>query len=518
MSPARDRIARAAALLLVLQLAAQGLGLVKQVLMAALFGTTEATDAYFVAMTVAGLLLIWLLLPARQIVIPLFRGDLARAGEAEAWHGASVLLNGLAVVFVGVAAVGALVAPSLVGIVAPGFDGSTRDLAASLTRIAMASVVFAGIAGILAQLYFSYERFFVPGAMGAANNLVTVLGLLALASVLGVRALAVAAVLGAAVELCLQLPLLWRKRKLYVFRLDLGHPRMREMGWLSAPLLLSKGGTDLARVLDRMFASWLSAGSLSALAFAQRLVAIPNELVVSALQQSTFPHFARLAAERNFPALSRQLFGYVRVVFFVTVPVTVVVAATAELIVGAVYQRGAFGAEASAVTSQALAFYALGFPFHALARILNRTYLSLRDTRTPAGLALVRVAVKIVLTAVLIRPLAHVGVALADSVAEAARCALLLAALPSAVKGRELAAALRAFAQTVGASVLMGVGIHLVRLRLDGLLVPTLEVAALAVLSAGLYAALAVPLQGPEARSVLAAVAALSRPASGERR
>ncbi|MGH7960704.1 MAG: lipid II flippase MurJ, partial [Candidatus Binatia bacterium] len=340
MRSVRDSVARASILLIVLQLATQGVGFLKQILVASQFGTSATMDAYVVATTVIGLILLWVTLPTKQLVIPVFRHNLARQGEPAAWEQVSILLNNLVPLLIGVVVAGALLAPYLVGLLAPGFDEETDTVATALTRITVVSIVFLGIGRVLSQILFSYGRFFLPGSAELINNLVVIIALLVLGRAYGIYGLAVATVLGAACECAGQLPILWDKWNLYQRKLNFHHPAMHEMRKLGLPLLLSNSGVELARITDRIFASLLSAGSLSALAFGHRLTNVLLELLVVPLQQSTFPHFTKLSAEENFHTFSRQHAHYLRMMFFLTLPIATGLLVIADPLVRVLYQRG----------------------------------------------------------------------------------------------------------------------------------------------------------------------------------
>ena len=507
MDTTRGRIVKAAAVLIVLELLGQASGLVKQVLIAAWFGTSQTMDAYLIALTLVGLVRVWLSLPIDQTLIPMFRYDLSRRGEQVGWGTVSVLLNNLGVVLVLAAAIGWLLSPYLVSVVAPGLATETRMLAGSLARIAMASLVFGGLARVLSQILFTYERFVVAGAAKMVDNLVIIAGLCLLGGTRGIYALAIAVVLGKAAECLLQLPTLWDKlRRFYSFRVDLRHPGMIEMGALSVPLLVAAGGTELERVTDRIFASLLPVGSLAALAFAHRLISLPADLLIDPLQKSTFPHFARLSAEQDFTSLSRHLGRYVRAVLFLVCPIAVGMVITADVMVRAVYQRGAFNEESVLLTSQALALYALGFPAACVARVLNRTFFGLKDTRTPTKVALGRIGLKIGLSAVLIRALSHRGLALAESLSQIVRVFFLFYLLPKEVKRREAWPIIRSVGRTMAVSGLMAVGVYGIGQRIDGWLRPPVEFGGLLFVGVAIYAATSLLfVRGDEAQELLKA-------------
>lgn len=505
MKSIRDKIIRATALLIGLQFLTYLAGLLKQVLIAAQFGASETMDAYLVAITLVGLIQLWFAIPVKQTLVPLFRYDLAAHGEKGAWTNASILFNNLAFLLIIVALLGGVLAPYLVGLIAPGFETDLRALAASLVQVAVISIVFAVLGKVLSQLFFSHEKFFLPGTMNLVNNLVVILGFLVLSRMYGIYGLAIAVVFGAMGGFISQLPILWKKRKLYSGTINLRHPGTREMGKLSFPLFLSNSGVELARITDRIFASLLPAGSLSALAFAHHLLDAPLKLILKPLQQSTFPHFAKLSAEGNFQTLSSQYARYLRVMFFLTLPLAIGIMVTAEPIVRVLYQRGAFDETAVRLTSQALLFYILGLPALAMSRILNKAFYSLKDTWTPAKATFFAISVKILLSWVLIQPFAHVGLALAESLALIARTIFLFFLLPSRLKGQEMWGTIQSFARTVIACVVMGVGLSLVKGRMAELFSVPFEICALALLGVMIYGVMTIFFHREEAQTLLGA-------------
>jgi putative peptidoglycan lipid II flippase len=506
MKSVREKIVKAAGLLLVLQVVGQATALLKQVVIAAQFGTSDATDSYLVATTVAGLILLWVGLPIRQTVVPMFRHDLAKRGESAAWTNVGVLFNNLLIGLIAIVVVVAVIAPYLMALLAPGFSDETQDMATSLTRITVAGVIFAGGASLLSQIFFSYERFFVPGIATTVQNLIVLVMLLTLGAMYGIYGLAAAGVLGAICVFGLHLPILWEKRKLYSMEVNLRHPQMAEMGKLGVPLLISTGGNELGRITDRIFASLLTAGSLSALAFAHRPITALIEFLVQPFHTATLPHFAKLTASGEFPTLSRQLFHYVRVIAFVTFPIAIGLMLMTEDVMRLLYQRGAFDESSVRMTSQALLFYAAGIPAQAIMRIFRTAFFNLKDTWTPTKIAFVRLAVKIALSWVLVRQFAHIGIAMAESVSVIVNALLLFRYLPKELKGEEGWRTGAALVQTLAVCLVMAAAVYLTRVELNGIINGPLELMSLVLLGGLVYGAGALVLQMEAGQSVLQVV------------
>jgi len=483
----KNVLVRGVAIVAVLQVVEQLTGLLSQTLLAAWFGASAMTDAYLVGLTVVSLVTLWISHPIARVIVPMFRYDLTREGEHVAWENASVLLNNLTLLFLAVVAVGWIAAPALVGLVGMGFDAETAAVATSVTRILLFGVVFTGAGLFLTQILLTQYRYVLPGSTGIVTNLIAAGGLVLLGSRFGILGVAVAIVAGNVAQLLMQLPVVWRNRHSYRWRIDFRHPGMKELRELSIPVFITAGSVEIDRITDRLFASLLSAGSLSALAFARLLARFPEKMLLHPFQKVTFPHFTTLVAEDDFRALSRQLFQYVRLLIYITIPAAVGMILLDDLIVRTVFKRGAFDDHAVRLTAQALALYAIGIPAAFVGRALTNTFISLKDTRTPMRLSIQRIVVKIVLSAALLPGLGHAGIALAESLSHVVRTALLFVYLPERVRGDELRGTLASFARTVGAATLMGGAVWFLRDASEGRIADVLQLSCLIPLGVGVY-------------------------------
>jgi putative peptidoglycan lipid II flippase len=509
MKSMRDTIFKGAAILMAMNFIAHVTAFVKQMMVASWFGTSETMDAYLIAAAVIGLIQLLVSRPIRQCLIPMFRHDLAQHGEKTAWFNVSILFNNTAVILLLLVLVAWWLAPYLVALIAPGFDPENRSLASSLAQITVGSVVFVGMGSILSQLLLSYRKFLLPGSVDTVNSIVVILVFLALGSTYGIYGLAVGVVIGSMTQFVLQLPILWQKRKLYRAKIDLSHPGMKEMGQLALPALFSTSGKQLSRITDRIFASMLPAGSLSALGFASGLMAVMKEFLIEAPDQAIFPHLTKLSAEKKFAAVSRQLFNYVRIVFFITLPIGIGAMVLAEPIISLVFQRGAFDETSVRITSQALMFYAIGLPAAAITAILSRTFFGLKDTWTPTKVAFIRHGTRIALSWLLIGWLGHRGIALADSVSLILSTLCLFLYLPEEIKGQEGWATLRSFGQTVAASVLMLVVVYAVKARVIEFASASVGLLSLVFLGIAIYAAITLLMRRKDMQVLFDGLAAL---------
>src|SRR5579884_1933979 len=184
----------------------------------------------------------------------------------------------------------------------------------------------------------------------------------------------------------------------------------------------------------------MAAGTISSLAFAWSLVVLPLALIGQAISTAVFPHLADQAADDDHHGLQRTLSQAIRWIIFLTIPATAGLAILRIPVVSLVLQHGAFGPNATRITSEALLFYSLGLAAQALIEILSRGFYALRDTRTPVAFAVLSMLLNLVLSLLLRGPLGYRGLALALSLAVTVEATLLFVVLRRRLRGLEEAA------------------------------------------------------------------------------
>jgi putative peptidoglycan lipid II flippase len=184
-----------------------------------------------------------------------------------------------------------------------------------------------------------------------------------------------------------------------------------------APAAFGLAAVQVTVLVNTLLASLLPAGSVSFLYYADRVMEFPLGVFGIALATAALPSMAAQAARADHRALSDTLNFSLRLSAFIAVPAAVGLVALAGPIVGLLFQRGQFGAEAAAATSLALIAYAVGLPAFSASRIAAQTFYALGDTRTPVWLGFAAVAANVALALALMWPLGHAGLALASSLA-----------------------------------------------------------------------------------------------------
>ena len=322
-------------------------------------------------------------------------------------------------------------APQLVRLIAPGYADVPDKFAltVTLTRIVFPYILLISLATMLMGQLNSLGHFAVPAAAPAALNI----GIILMALWVGPRlerpalALAMGVILGGLAQLLMQLPPLIKRKALPRLIWAPGLKPVRTMGRRVVPVILGAAAYQINLLVNTLLASYLPEGSVSYLYYADRLVQFPLGVFAVAMGTAILPSLSRQAAQGDFEGLAASTSHGFRLSLFINLPSAVGLALLAQPLVELIYQRGAFDAWVSLHTIEALYAYALGLPAAALVTVVVRFFNALGDTKTPAYVGGISVAANIVLSLVLMGPLAHSGLALASSLAVAINLVLLLA-------------------------------------------------------------------------------------------
>ena len=271
------------------------LGLVREMLTAALFGATRQLDAFFVAYTLANL--------SRQLLaegalsasfVPVFSRTLASDGRDSAKRLADEALTILIFGCSAVVAAGIILSPFLVNIMAPGFAPEERAVAVTLTRMMFPFLMLVSVGALAMGVLNSLGSFFIPAIAPALSNLAYIIFLLATKSHLSVWNLAFAVLTGGAFHMLLQV--YWCSRLKFTLRPrrpSLGDPQLRSMMALFLPYAAGLSLNQLNPVISRMLGSFLDGGSISVLTYADRVLQLPLGLFVIAISQAVLPVLSR---------------------------------------------------------------------------------------------------------------------------------------------------------------------------------------------------------------------------------
>ncbi len=452
------QVARAAGIVMSLFVLSRAAGLAREMIIGARFGTSAELDAYLAAFRLPDILFQLVAGGAlASAFIPAFTDRLVRADRQAAWRMASAVMNIVLLVMSVLALVAAVLARPLVSsVIAPGFPPEQQLLTASLMRWMLISSVIFGVSGIVMGILNAYQHFLLPALAPVIYNLSIIAGAWLLAPRWGVRGLVVGVVAGALGHLLIQVPGLWRRGARYVPTLGLHDPAVREVGRLMAPRVLGLAAVQANFLVNTMLASRLPPGSLAALNYGWLLMLLPQGVIAQAVATAAFPTFAAQVARDARDEMRATLNAILRAVLLLTIPASVGLILLRVPLIRVLLERGAFDAHSTAAVAQALAFFAAGLVAHSVVEIVSRAFYALHDTWTPVRVGIIAMVLNIVLSVILMRPLAHGGLALANTLATTIEMLLLVWLVQRRLGGLGLQPIAASVARAAGAAACMG--------------------------------------------------------------
>jgi putative peptidoglycan lipid II flippase len=490
------------------------LGLVREVVAASYFGVTGAMSAFTIAFQVPNLVRALFADSALQgAFIPVFTELLEKGERREAFRIASSLFFLICLVLGAATALFILLAEPLMSVFAPGFDDNPalKDLTVNLARLMFPIVVLLALSGLVVGMLNSFEHFAVPALAPVAWNLVIVAALVGLVPVLPeedeIYAYAIGVLAGTVVQFLLPLPWLRGRGGRFTLTLDWRDERVRRVLKLMFPVTIALGLINLSLLINSIFGTLVSDQAPAAIDKAFRIYQLPQGLFSISIATILFPTLARLATRGARDDLRRTMAGGVRQICLLLIPSAVLMAVLAEPITRLVYERGAFGNEATDLTSTAMFWWSISLPFQGVSLLFSRTFFSLQRPWATTALAGLNLVVNAGLGALLYGPFEIAGIVIGTVAGTIAMCVaqgwILRGALGGIEGARTLAAALR---MLVAAALLGGLA-YGVWYGLDAALGRSLLAQAASVLGGiaagiGVYAAAVWVLRVPEARQI----------------
>lgn len=447
------------------------LGFVRDAVIAWYFGAGFSSDAFIAAFRIPNLLRrLFTEGSLSSAFIPVFTEYIVNKDQSEAFRLARSAFRLLSVVLVMVTIGGILLSPWIVRLIAPGFEAEKISLTVTLTRLMFPYFFCMGLMALCMGILNVLGHFAAPAFAPVLLNLAIIGSVLFISPTLTtpVIGLALGVLIGGVLQLALQLPILVRKGFRFWQKAKLMHPGLKKMGISIVPIILGGAVYQINIVVGTLLGSLLSEGSVTYLYFADRLVQFPLGIFAIAASTAILPSLSRQAAAREFDELKNTFAHALKLVFFISIPAMVGLIVLREPIVALLFQRGEFDAAATQLTALAVLYYSLGLWAFSAVRIVTATFFALQDIRTPVLMAIISIVANIILGVILMKPLAHGGLALATSLASMLNLGLLVHAL----RARLGSLGWKSIAQSAGRTLFSSVGMGLVVWAVAGALIP----------------------------------------------
>lgn len=424
----QSRVARNAVIVGIAFILSRLLGVVREIAIAAEFGTSPDYDAYVAAFRIPDLLFLLVMSGAfGSAFIPVFAGFIARRDERGAWRLASAVLTiSLIALVVFSVVVFALAGPLIQYVVAPGLDAERQELATNLTRLLLLSPLLLGLGIAFKGILEAQERFALAAFAPVFYNAGIVFGAIVLTGPFGIYGLALGVLIGAGLHAGVQFAGLLRGQIWLEWLPDRNIPGVRTVGRLMAPRVAGQAAFQVNFIVMTNFASRLSASSVGALNYAFQLFMLPYGVLALSLSTVIFPLLSRLFELGRIDEMKATIVRALSPLIFLSLPASIGLFAYRQSIVQVLFETGSFDSESTQLVAGALAFFSLGLLGWAVIEALTRVFYAMQDTRTPVIISISAVGFNIVLSWLLSREIGYEGLALALSIASTAEALVLV--------------------------------------------------------------------------------------------
>jgi putative peptidoglycan lipid II flippase len=454
-------------------------GLVREMIMARLFGAGQSYDAFLLGFRIPNLTRDLFAEGAlSSAFVPVFTQYLATKGKREAAELSNLVATALVLVVGAICVLGMIFSPQLVWLLASGFARvpGKFELAVTLTRVMFPFLLLVALAAQAMGILNALTQFGIPALSSTFFNIGSVVFGLGFGYTVGhwmgmslVMSMAWGVVFGGAVQWLFQAPSLYRAGIRYRPRIDFAHPGLRNILRLMGPAILGNAAVQINVLVNTNFASSITDasghvinGPVSWLSYAFRFMQLPLGLFGVAIASATLPAISRSAALRKMDDFRLTLSRSLGMVLLLTIPSSVGLAILGPSMIGAVYQWGHFRATDTHQTAMALACYAVGLAGYSAIKILAPAFYALDDARTPMLVSLASILINLAVASTMVKlaGLGHLGLALSTSAVAlfgSVALFLLLRKRIQRMHGRALAASV---AKILVASAAMGLACY----------------------------------------------------------
>lgn len=390
----------------VLMLAVSGskiLGLVRDRLLADTF-ETKTLDIIFAAFSLPDLIFQLLIFGALSVAfIPVFTDYLNHKGEKEAFYFAANTLNISLLLFLIAASLSFIFVSPLNSILLPGFSGEQKSAADELTRIILFGQVMLLLGTLFIGISQSFQRFIFSALAPVVYNLGWIFGIIFLSPQYGIKGAAYGVVLGAFLHMLIQLPLIYSLGFRFRLSLDFYNSGVKEiiklMSFRNIGLVFEQIGDRIAIAL----ASLITYPSITLLTFSQHLFILPISLFGQTIASAALPVLSREYSRGEKESFKITLLTTMHQILFLTLPAAAILIVLRIPVVRLVFGADKFNWADTVLTGRTVAFFAVGLAAQAAILLLIRGFYALKDTKTPAIVSILSVAIYIWLGFLLIR-------------------------------------------------------------------------------------------------------------------
>ena len=389
------------------------LGLVRDSMLTAYFGSGMESDAFLTASTIPTQLFDVVIGGVISATfIPVFNDIMTKKSKDEAMRFVNKFITLVLLAAVIISVIGIIFASPLVTLQAPSYDAQKHLLAQQLTAIMFPMIIFTGLAFSCVGLLQSFGEYNVPSIISLVSNIAIILYYVLFGKKFGVYGLAVTMVIAWSLQLVIQLPFLKRFGVRYRPDFRFKDPSIKQAALLAGPMLISTWVQPLYSLVNQRLASNV-ASAVTYIQQSSRLYIIVTGVFSFVVTNLIFPKLSQAVAENNKEEANSLIVTSLKSIFLVILPIMAVFMVAAEPIANVMYGHGKMSAEGVQNIGYLLKLYSIGMLALAANEVLSKAFFSMQDSKPPMRNSIVSMVVNIALAYALYHYMSTPGLALA---------------------------------------------------------------------------------------------------------
>ncbi|MDD4803421.1 MAG: murein biosynthesis integral membrane protein MurJ [Syntrophomonas sp.] len=407
------------------------LGFCRDIVFASIFGTTILTDLYQLIFSFPGYLFASIGTALSSVNIP----DLTYYINSKTREERNLYLSNLFAQITLWATLlcllGIVFAPALTRVIAPGLSDQVFGLGVLLTRIMIPTLLFVSLTYVAAGVLQVHSYFMLSSSISIPFNILVIGSLLIKGD--DIVFLGYVTTLGWLLQFLIQVPVLFKEKYRFFFRLDFKNEHTVLMFKQLMPILLGNSLLQLCLIIDRSFATHLEEGTTAALGFGSNLFVTVTSIFIVAMSTVVFPRLSQYCLDGDKERIRSLLNNIFKILLFILLPYLILVIVYNQEIIALVYERGAFTSQSTNMTALAFLGYSFAVVGYACQEIFNRVYYALKKFKIPMMVSMLCIVLKLFLDFWLFRTSGIIGISVSTAV-----CLFIYAIIMALLLRREI--------------------------------------------------------------------------------
>lgn len=446
------KLLSAALIITVISSVGKLLGLIRESALASYFGISKDTDAFKIAFSIPDILVSIICVSIMQVFIPVYTDILKEKNPERTKKFVNTVFTTVGLAAIVMVLLGILFCRQLISVIAPGFDSETINKTVILALIILPGTFFYVMGNLSASYLQVHQRFIASSLIWFSYNICIIVSMIFFSG-FGIKCVAAGALAGLVGMLLIQLPSLKKEGFSYSLSLDFKDKGFKQMGISIVPVVIASAFNQIYNIINKMMASGLDTGSISAMDFAFKVATIVYGVFVVSLITVIYPSMADKS--HNQEEFKRNISSNLSIGGIIVIPLVTLVIILRVPVIRVLFQRGSFSETDTAITAGILGFTVFGIIGITYREILNRAFYSLKDTKTPMINGIIAVTLNIIFNVGLVRVMGVNGLALGTAISGFISAGMLFFRLNKKIGGIKRGVIADGFLKPLFASIIM---------------------------------------------------------------